>query len=123
MQIIRVTGKRTLNQFYKIPHLIYKDDPKWVSPLRSMHEDIFNPKKNSGFKNGDACRWIAIKDKEVVGRIAAFYEHELTNSYDQPTGCVGFFECINNKEVSILLFDTARDWLKSEGMQAMDGPV
>ncbi|MBN1821039.1 MAG: GNAT family N-acetyltransferase [Prolixibacteraceae bacterium] len=123
MEIIQVSGKKTLNQFYQLPHKIYKDDPDWVPPLRGMHEDIFNPEKNTGFKNGKAQRWIVKNGKEVVGRIAAFFEHELADSYEQPTGAIGFFESVNDKKVSALLFDTARDWLKSNGMEAMDGPV
>ena len=123
MQIIQVTDKRTQNQFHQLPHTIYKDDPNWVPSVRTMQEDIFNPGKNSGFRKGDAQRWIVVNRGEVLGRIAAFYEQELSDSYEQPTGAIGFFESVNDKEVSALLFDTAREWLKEKGMEAMDGPV
>jgi hypothetical protein len=36
---------------------------------------------------------------------------------------MGFFESINDQKAAFLLFDTARDWLKSKGMQAMEGPI
>jgi hypothetical protein len=123
MKIIQVTGKKTLNEFFNLPKKIYLNDPNWVAPLRNMHENIFNPRKNSGFRDGNARRWIVKIDNNVVGRIAAFYELKLANSYKQPTGAIGFFECVNDKTVATLLFDTAREWLKSEGMEAMDGPV
>jgi len=123
MQIIEVMNRKTLNQFYELPYKIYKNDPNWVPPLRSMHENIFNPRNNSGFKNGEACRWIVKKEKNVVGRIAAFYEEGMARSYEQPTGCIGFFECTDDQEVAGLLFDTAREWLRNRGMEAMDGPV
>ena len=123
MQIFQVADKKTINEFHKLPHIIYKNDIYWVGPLHGMLEDIFNPKKNMSFKNGDASRWIVMKDKRVAGRIAAFYERDVADSYEQPTGAIGFFECINDKKVANLLFDTAREWLKSNGMEAMDGPV
>jgi hypothetical protein len=123
MEIIQVTGRKSVNEFYKLPYRIYLDDHNWTPPLQNMIESSFNRKKNSGFKDGDARRWIIKIGNEVVGRIAAFYERNLANSYKQPTGAIGFFECINDKSVSALLFDTARDWLKNEGMEAMDGPV
>ena len=41
----------------------------------------------------------------------------------QPTGGVGFFECIENQDAAFLLFDQAKAWLQSEGMEAMDGPI
>jgi hypothetical protein len=123
MQIIQVVEKKTINDFHNLPYHIYKDDPYWVPPIKSMHEDIFNPEKNSGFKKGKARRWLVKNGNTIVGRIAAFFEHGLAQSYEQPTGAFGFFECVNNKKVSALLFDTAREWLKEEGMEAMDGPV
>ena len=58
-----------------------------------------------------------------TGRIAAFIDKNLAYTYDQPTGGIGFFECINDKESAFLLFDTAREWLKERGMEAMDGPI
>jgi hypothetical protein len=42
---------------------------------------------------------------------------------DQPTGGMGFFECINDKSAAFMLFDQCREWLASRGMEAMDGPV
>ena len=33
------------------------------------------------------------------------------------------FECIDDKEVAFKLFDTAKEWLASRGMEAMDGPI
>lgn len=123
MQVIRVTDKQTLNEFHKLPESIYKNDPNWIPSLKMMVEDTFNPERNNRFKIGDAIRWIVKKDNKVVGRIAAFFDDDYANGYDQSTGCCGFFESINDKRVAFLLFDTAKEWLRSKGMQAMDGPV
>jgi GNAT superfamily N-acetyltransferase len=62
-------------------------------------------------------------ENRLIGRIAAFIDFNLANTYDQPTGGMGFFECIDEKEAAFLLFDTARNWLKEKGMEAMDGPI
>lgn len=123
MEIIQVTGKRTVNDFFNLPFFIYKDDPNWVAPLKNMQENIFNPKKNGGFKLGDARRWIVKENGKVVGRIAAFYDQKPEVKEELPAGSVGFFESIDDYKVAALLFDTARDWLKSRGFQAMDGPI
>jgi hypothetical protein len=64
-----------------------------------------------------------MQDGEVVGRIAAFIDFNTSAKNEQPTGGVGFFECIDNQTAATLLFDTSREWLKSHGMEAMDGPV
>ena len=88
-----------------------------------MIEEIFNPEKNAKFKIGDARRWILKKDGICIGRIAAFYDDDYSGGYDQPTGGCGFFECIDNQEAASLLFDTAKNWLQKNGMEAMDGPI
>ncbi len=124
MQLIEVTNRKTRRQFHKVPHLIYAADKNWICPLEGMVENIFNPQKNPSFKNGEAVRWVLLNEKkELIGRIAAFYNKNKTDIFEQPTGECGFFECIDNQEAADLLFDAAREWLKSKGMEAMDGPV
>lgn len=123
MEVIQVTDHKTVEAFHQLPILIYKNDQNWVTPLRKTIEDIFDPEKNARFVAGDARRWL-VKDREqVVGRIAAFYDRSKIEVGDEQTGNIGFFECFNNNEAAQLLFDTARDWLKSAGFTAMDGPV
>lgn len=123
MQIVLVTDKQTINEFHRLPKKIYKNDTNWTSQLQLMIENTFNPSKNAKFKNGDARRWIMLKDGECIGRIAAFYDSDYSSGYEQPTGACGFFECIYDKEAAFLLFDTAKNWLQENGMEAMDGPV
>ena len=123
MKVIQVTDKSTVNEFHLLPEKIYKNDPNWIPTLRNLIENTFNPAKNAKFKNGDAKRWVVKRNGECVGRIAAFYDSDYSSSYDQPTGGCGFFECINNQEVASLLFDTAKNWLQKNGMEAMDGPI
>lgn len=123
MQVVQVTGKKTVDEFHKLPHRIYKSDPNWIPVLRKMVEDTFDPQKNARFETGNAARWLLKKNGEYVGRIAAFYDENYASGYKQPTGGCGFFECIDDIEAAFKLFDTAKDWLAQNGMEAMDGPV
>jgi len=124
MRLTEVNDKNTRKLFHKVPHLIYRNDPNWACPLEIMVDNTFNPEKNPSFKNGEATRWVLLNDKnKPVGRIAAFFNRDKAFSYDQPTGGCGFFECIDDQEAADLLFEAARDWLRSKGMEAMDGPV
>ena len=108
-----------------VDRAIYKDSPMWVCPLDNDISNVFNPEHNKKFEHGEAIRWIAIDSEtgEAVGRIAAFYDANATDEYEQPTGGCGFFECIDNQQVANLMFDACRDWLATKGMEAMDGPV
>jgi hypothetical protein len=123
MQIVQVTDKQTVKEFHQLPKKIYKNDKNYTSQLQLIIENTFNRKKNAKFKTGDAHRWILKKYDNYIGRIAAFYDSDYSNAYEQPTGACGFFECVNDKEAAFLLFDTAKSWLQENGMEAMDGPV
>lgn len=96
----------------------------FLCPLDNEVEAIFDPEKNVYFKHGEVTRWLLYNGKNrLIGRVAAFIDHNMAYKQDQPTGGMGFFECINDRLAAFMLFDTARDWLKERGMKAMDGPV
>lgn len=124
MKISEVSSKKDRKNFHKTAKLIYKDDNTWVCPLNKEIEAIFEPEKNTFFKHGEATRWILHNsDNKLIGRIAAFIDFSSSANQEQPTGGIGFFECINKKDAAFKLFDTARSWLKNKGMEAMDGPI
>ena len=104
---------------------IYKGNSNWVCPLDEDIIKVFDPVHNEKLSHGEAIRWIAVDTAtgKAVGRIAAFYDANATDEYEQPTGGCGFFECIDNQQVANLLFDACRDWLADKGMEAMDGPI
>jgi len=124
MRVIRVTDKKTRRDFLRTARIIYRDDKTWVCPLDNDIEAVYDPDRNPYFAHGEAERWILVDDNsKLIGRIAAFIDKKLAYSYDQPTGGMGFFECINDKTSAFMLFDTTREWLRSRGMEAMDGPI
>jgi hypothetical protein len=124
MLITEVKDKKSIREFLETAKILYRNDPNWVCPLDMEIENTFNPKKNSSFLHGDARRWVAKDEKgNLVGRIAAFYDKNKAYHNIQPTGGIGYFECIDDQALANKLFDTAKAWLASEGMQAMDGPI
>lgn len=101
---------------------IYRNDPNWIRPLDKDIEEVFDPQKNKFFKKGICKRWILKDDNgKAIGRIAAFVNRQYKN--EQPTGGIGFFECINDQLAANFMFDHCRDWLQQQGMEAMDGPI
>jgi hypothetical protein len=125
MQIYPVTTLADAQGFLKLPLFIYKNNPNWIQPLDKDVLDIFDEKKNKTFRHGKLQRWLLKDDtKKIIGRIAAFTNTKYKNKGDDiPVGCMGFFECIDDKAAATLLLDTAKQWLQEQGMQAMDGPV
>lgn len=124
MQIIEVKDKTSRKQFINVIKHIYKDDHCYARPLDQDIENIFKPEKNSFYSHGNATRFILLDNKNtIIGRIASFINDKKAYGFDQPTGGIGFFECINNKKAAHKLFDAAVKWLKERGMEAADGPI
>lgn len=123
-KIIEVNTPQTKKEFLQFPVRLYKNEKNWIRPLDQDIESVFDPNKNKLFRHGDAIRWILKDEKNnTVGRIAAFYDKKSAAKNDQPTGGVGFFDCINNQEAANILFEASKEWLQAKGMEAMDGPI
>ncbi|MCB0765748.1 MAG: hypothetical protein KDB95_00915 [Flavobacteriales bacterium] len=122
-QIVPVADQRTQEQWMRLPWSIYKDDKNWIPHLKQDVAKVFDPEKNKLLKEGRAKRWVLVDGGRVIGRIAAFVNPRTAFTEKQPTGGMGFFECVNEQAAADMLFDTARDWLKEQGMEAMDGPI
>jgi hypothetical protein len=124
MRVVEVLTKEDKNEFADLPRRLYRKDPFWVCQLDSALEAVFDPSVNHTFSHGKAIRWI-LKDagNSTIGRIAAFIDEVRSSANNQPTGGIGYFEVDNNREAAFALFDTAKEWLKDNGMEAMDGPV
>jgi GNAT superfamily N-acetyltransferase len=124
MKLVEVKSKNDATVFLNVPRILYKNDPNWICPLDNDIQAVFDPGRNAYFENGDAIRWVLFDDKgKIIGRNAAFYNLKKANTYEQPTGGMGFFECVNDTKAAFLLFDAAKQWLAAKGMEAMDGPV
>ncbi len=122
--LVEVVSNKSVKEFLDFPSSLYKEDNNWIRPLDEDIEKVFNPKKNKLFTRGNAIRWILHNSSGIpVGRIAAFYEEKSTSKNEQPTGGCGFFDCINDSNAAKILFDSAKNWLKNNGMEAMDGPI
>jgi GNAT superfamily N-acetyltransferase len=100
---------------------IYADDPHWVPPLIMERKDFFNPKKNPYFQIADVAGFIAVRDGTTVGTICATVDAELQKT-EPGVGMFGFFEFVDDEDVSKALFAAASDWLESKGMKTARGP-
>ncbi len=123
IKISTVQSQKDLMRFIKFQWKIYEGDKYWVPPLLMDRKKILNRDKNPFFKHAEAEYFLAERNGELVGRIAAI-KNDLHNKYhNDKAGFFGFFECINDQEVANALFDAAKNWLKSKGLDAMRGPA
>jgi len=125
MSMIEVGDKKSEALFINVPRALLQDDPNWIPGITAEIRSIFDPSANPYFKHGVARRWIVVDAYgEVLGRIAAFINFQKMYDGNKKTGCIGFFDCVDNREAAFLLFDTAIEWLVERyQVDAVDGPV
>lgn len=108
--------------FLDVPSLVYAHDPNWVPPLRSDVAKKFQP-ENPFFQYGRLQQFIAIAQGRGIGRIVAAVNDRLVEREGKPVGIFGFFECVNDFNVAQALIEAASEWLRSQGMTEVRGPI
>jgi len=118
-----VRSRRDLKRFIDFPYRLFERDPVWVPPLRMDVEITLDRKKNPFFEHAEAEYFLAERDGEVVGRIAAI-ENRLHNEFhNDRVGFFGWFECIDDQSVAEALFTAAESWLRARKLTVMRGPA
>jgi len=84
---------------------------------------MFNTSKNPFFKHAEMQLFLAKKNDEIVGRIAAIKNDLHNQNHNDKVGFFGFFECVNDQQTANMLFDAAKQWLNDKGLTAMRGPA
>lgn len=120
--VLPVTTSRQKKEFFSLAEEIYSRNSYWIPPLLFSAEGLVGFKKSAFGLHNQVQAFIAYKDGKPSGRIVAIVNNGHLQRYNDGVGFFGFFECINDTDVSKALFDTARDWLKSKGLSKMRGP-
>lgn len=123
LRVDPVTTPRDLDQFVMFPWEVYRGDPNWVPPLISDSKKLFDRTKHPFHKHSEVQPFVARKDGQVVGRIAAIWNRNHQQFHGEDVGFFGFFECLNDGAVCRALLDAAAAWLKERGLKAMRGPA
>lgn len=122
-----VSTKTQTRDFVELAYRLNRSDPNWVPALKSEAYDLLNPAKNPWFGHGRAQLFLARREGRVVGRISAHIDTlALEQSADKGmgpgTGNFGLLEA-EDEDIAKALFARAEDWLRSEGMTRVLGPL
>ncbi|QDA59258.1 hypothetical protein [Hymenobacter jejuensis] len=124
MHLQLVSTRQHAREFLRFSVRLYQHDPHYIRPLDHDLEQVFDPLQNKFFRSGALCRWLLLDAQgRTLGRVAAFVNERTARTFEQPTGGMGFFECVDNQEAANMLLDACKQWLAARGMQAMDGPI
>jgi GNAT superfamily N-acetyltransferase len=123
VSIRSVLSKSDEKAFIKFQYRIYRDNPVWVPPLLMDRRKLIDRKGNPFYKHSRMEMFLAEREGEIVGRIAAIVNDNHIKEHNEKVGFFGFFESIDDQDVANALFDAAKGWLIGQKMEAMRGPV
>ncbi len=122
MNITEVQSSKDLKQFINLPWDIYKNDKTWVPPLKISVKEMLSP-KHPFYETAKTKGFVAHIGAKVVGRIFAVVNNHHNSFHDEKIGFWGFFEAAEDETIAGKLLETAEAWLKSQGMEKVQGPV
>ncbi len=111
-----------LKFFSEIPYILYRGDSFWVPPLKKEYLHLLGL-GHPFWKHASRRLFAALDGGRACGCAAAIINANHNQFHNEKCGFFGFFESVNDREVSNLLLAACRSWLKSEGMEIMRGPM
>lgn len=118
-----VQTRRDKKQFLNLPWKLYRGDPQWIPPLRIDQKEMVNYRPHPFYVNNDIQTFLAYRDGEPCGRIAAILNRDHNERYQEQRGFFGFFECADDPAAAAGLFDAVKTWFAERGIRALRGPT
>lgn len=123
LEIRKIQTKRELKQFIQFANDLYADCPYYCPPLFFDEMNCFNPERNPALEVCEFQLWMAYRDGKPVGRIAGIINRRANEKWGVKKVRFGWFDFIDDEEVSRALLDTVVAWGKERGMDELNGPV
>ena len=121
--IKKVTTKRELKRFIRFNYELYKGNPYSVPDLYDDMLNTFNRRKNAAFEFCEAEYFLAYKDRQLVGRVAAIINNRANQTWGKKEVRFGWIDFTDDAEVSEALIRTVEQWGKERGMTHIVGPL
>jgi len=115
-------NKAHVRRFIRIHFKLYENCPQWVPPILSDCETQINPDKHPYYEHSEAAFFIATRDGEDVGRIAAHENRPFNKYHGTRKANFYLFDSIDDQEVADALLNRALEWAKARHLDTMVGP-
>ena len=123
IEIKEVRTRRQLRKFVNFPEKLYKDNPYYVPPLVFDQMDTLDQKKGAAQEFCDSKLYLAYKDGELAGRVAAIVNHLANKQWDHKEVRFGWYDFIDDPEVARALMDKVEEFGRQYGMESVVGPL
>ena len=118
-----VSSKKDFMTFARFANKLYKGNKYYVPSMPMDDLSTFSKEKNAAFEFSDAEFYLAYKDGEVVGRVAAIINHKANDAWKVKQVRFGWIDFIDDLEVSAALLDAVIEFGRKAGMTQIVGPL
>ena len=122
LEIRPVRTRRDMNAFIHAAFRAQGHNPRWAPALDVEAYEFFDPKHSPFAKENEIECYVALRDGEPVGRIAAILNRAHLAYRKDQTGHFGFIEAIDDPDVFRALTDQAGRFAASRGLTRLMGP-
>ena len=124
MEIIEIDtdNPQQVKQWLDLPFRLYRGNRQWVPPLASDARLVLNRRHYPFYRHSDAAFFLVKDAGRVIGRIAAIDNRNFNNFHHQNTAFFYLFECEDNREAALALFEAAFTWARRRGLERIWGP-
>lgn len=123
IQIKTVSSRREMKTFARFGNKLYKGNKYYVPSMPFDDLNTFDKDKNGAFEFSEAEFYLAYKDGEVVGRVAAIINHKANEAWKVKQVRFGWIDFIDDMEVSTALLNAVEEFGRSHGMTQIVGPL
>ena len=123
LEIVEALDRPRRKQFIELPWTVFPVESNYVPPLRMDFAKLIDTKRHPYWEFSRQSLYLALRDGRPVGRIAAIVDSRYNAYHNEKMGIWGFFDCLNDEEAARGLFKSAEQWLKTQGMDFMRGPL
>lgn len=123
IEIRKVSTKKELKTFVQFYYDLYRGSEFAVPYLYSEEIATLRRDKNPSFECCEADYFLAYKDGKVAGRVAAIINRRANERWNCHQVRFGWFDFIDDIEVSQALLKAVEDWGREKGMNEIAGPL
>ena len=123
VEIKKVSSKKDLKIFVRFANRMYKGNPYYVPSMPFDDMATFDEGHNGAFAFSKAELYLAHKDGNVVGRVAAIINNKANESWNVRQVRFGWIDFIDDMEVSGALLDAVKEFGRKHGMTQIVGPL
>ncbi len=123
IEVVPVKNERQLKTFIDFPYQLFSKNRYWIPPIKKEVSKILDVKQNPFWHHAERELYIAYRDGQIAGRIAAIIDYNYIEFWNEKTGYFGYFECDNDEDAARALFEKVNEFHSDKGMAKFIGPM